>query len=225
LQSVSPALAEYTRTALLGGLWSDADLSTRDRSIVTLSSLIAKHQMTALPYYLNRALDSGVTPAEISEIITHLAFYAGWPNAMAAVSAAKNVFDERGIEADQLPQASPNLLPIDEIAEKSRAASVEANVGPISESLVRYTGDVLFHDLWLRPDLAPRDRSLVTVSALVATGQTAQIPYHLNRAVDNGLTKKEAGGVLVQLAFYAGWPSAFSAVPAFKGVFDERAKK
>jgi 4-carboxymuconolactone decarboxylase len=87
---------------------------------------------------------------------------------------------------------------------------------------VQYTSDVLFHDLWLRPALAPRDRSLVTVSALIASGQVAQIPYHLNRAMDNGLTKAQASEVLTHLAFYAGWPNVFSAIPVAKGVFEKR---
>ena len=73
-----------------------------------------------------------------------------------------------------------------------------------------------------RPGLAPRDRSLVTVSALVATGQVAQITYHLNRAMDNGLTREEAGEVLGHLAFYAGWPNAFSAAPVVKDVIEKR---
>ena len=81
---------------------------------------------------------------------------------------------------------------------------------------------MLFRDLWLRPALAPRDRSLVTVSALVAAGQVAQIPYHLNRAMDNGLTKAQASEVLTQLAFYAGWPNVFSALPVAKDVFAKR---
>ena len=87
---------------------------------------------------------------------------------------------------------------------------------------MQYTTDVLFRDLWLRPSLAPRDRSLVTVSALVAAGQVAQIPYHLNRAMDNGLTKAQASEVLTQLAFYAGWPNVFSALPVAKDVFAKR---
>ena len=73
-------------------------------------------------------------------------------------------------------------------------------------------------------DFAPRDRSLVTVSALIASGQVAQIPYHLNRAMDNGLTRAQASEVIAHLAFYAGWPNAFSAVPVAKGVFDSRSK-
>ncbi|WP_244471287.1 carboxymuconolactone decarboxylase family protein, partial [Rhizobium ecuadorense] len=60
-------------------------------------------------------------------------------------------------------------------------------------------------DLWQRPGLAPRDRSLVTVSSLIASGQSAQITYHLNRAMDNGLTADEAGEVVAHTAFYAGW--------------------
>src|SRR5215213_4145489 len=88
--------------------------------------------------------------------------------------------------------------------------------------LNQFTTDVLFRDLWLRPGLAPRDRSLVTVSALIAAGQVAQVPYHLNRAMDNGLSRAEASEVVAHLAFYAGWPNAFSAVPVLKRVFDSR---
>ena len=89
---------------------------------------------------------------------------------------------------------------------------------------MEYTTHVLFRDLWLRPDLAPRDRSLVTVSALIASGQVAQMPYHLNRAMDRGLTQAQAAEVLTHLAFYAGWPNVFSALPVSKEVFEKRPK-
>jgi 4-carboxymuconolactone decarboxylase len=90
--------------------------------------------------------------------------------------------------------------------------------------VVQYTSDPLFHDLWLRPALAPRDRSLITVSALIAVGQVAQITFHLNRAMDNGLTKAQASEVFTQLLFYAGWPNVMSAVPVAKEVFEKRSK-
>ncbi len=101
---------------------------------------------------------------------------------------------------------------------------MEQNVGSVAPGVVQYTSDPLFHDLWLRPALAPRDRSLVTVSALIASGQVAQITYHLNRAMDNGLTKSEASEMLTQLLFYAGWPNVFSAIPVAKEVFEKRTK-
>jgi 4-carboxymuconolactone decarboxylase len=222
VRAVAPALEKYGREVVLGNLWKRPGLSARDRSIVTVAALIARDQTVELPLYLGLALDSGVKPAEISEIITHLAFYTGWANAMVAIPAARDIFERRSIGADQLPPASGPQLPLDEAAEKQRATRVGEQFGQITPSLVQYTTDALFRDLWLRPGLVPRDRSLVTVSALVATGQVAQITYHLNRAMDNGLTREEAGEVLGHLAFYAGWPNAFSAAPVVEEVIEKR---
>ncbi|WP_153111019.1 carboxymuconolactone decarboxylase family protein [Propionivibrio limicola] len=222
IRLVSPALERYAQNTLRGDLWKRADLSPRDRSIVTVAALIARNQAVEMPNHFNLALDNGVKPGELSEIITHLAFYTGWANAMSAITVAKETFGQRGIGIDQLPAASEALLPIDEKAETQRATAVEQNFGAVAPGVVKYTTDVLFHDLWLRPALAPRDRSLVTVSALIAAGQVAQISYHLNRAMDNGLTQAQASEVLTHLAFYAGWPNVFSALPVAKDVFEKR---
>lgn len=223
VRTVSPALAKYTQDTIGGDLWKRPGLSPRDRGIVTLSALIARTQTIGMLYYFNVALDNGVTPGEISEIITHLAFYSGWSNAFFAIAIVKDIFAQRGIGADQLPAASPELLQIDEAAESARASAVEGNFGLVAPGVVQFTTEVLFRDLWLRPGLAPRDRSLVTLSALIATGQVAQIPYHLNRAMDHGLTQGQTSEVLAHLAFYAGWPNVFSALPVVKDVFGKRA--
>ena len=220
--AVSPALEHYTRGPLLEGLWKRPELSPRDRSIVTVAAVIARIQTLEMSSHFALALDNGVTPAELSEIITHLAFYAGWGNAMAAVTVAKDLFARRQIGVDELPPANDTLLPLNKEAEAQRASQVANNFGATSSGLVQNTTDLLFRDLWLRPALAPRDRSLVTVSALIANGQTAQITYHLNRAMDNGLTQTQASEVLTQIAFYAGWPCAFSALPVVKDVFEKR---
>lgn len=223
LGGVAPALARYA--ALVSGeLWRRPELSPRDRSLVTVAALIARQQTTELARYYEVALDSGVRPGELSELVTHLAFYSGWGTAAAAAAAAKDVFEERGVRADQLPTASGDLLPLDEAGEAKRAAGVAQQFGAVAPGVVQYTTDVLFRDLWLRPGLAPRDRSLVTVSALVATGQVAQLTYHLGRAMDAGLTQAQASEALTQLAFHAGWPNVFSAMPVVKAVFDGRPK-
>jgi 4-carboxymuconolactone decarboxylase len=224
MRTVAPALEKYTQGRLLGDVWKRPGLASRDRGIVTLSALIARNQTIEMRYYLNLALDNGVKPREISEIITHLAFYSGWGNAMAAVAVAKDVFAQRKIGTDQLPAASPQLLPLDQAAEAQRATRVEEQFGTAAPGVVQNTTDLLFRDLWLRPDLAPRDRSLVTVSALIASGQVAQIPYHLNRAMDNGLTQAQASETLTHLAFYVGWPNVFSALPVAKDVFEKRTR-
>jgi 4-carboxymuconolactone decarboxylase len=221
---VAPALERYTKDHLLGDVWKRPGLGMRDRSIITVAALIARNQAGELPYFLNLALDNGVKPREISEIITHLAFYSGWANANAAIAITKGVFAQRKIGADQLPAAMPKLLPLDEAAEAQRAQRVSEQFGSVAPGVVQYTTDLLFRDLWLRPDLAPRDRSLVTVSALIAAGQVAQMPYHLNKAMDNGLTQVQASEAITHLAFYAGWPNAFSALPVAKDVFEKRPK-
>ena len=223
VRMVAPALQKYTDGAL-AEQWKRPALAPRDRSLVTVAALIARNQTIEMAHYLNLALDNGVKPSEISETITHLAFYTGRANALSAVAVAKDVFAARKIGADQLAQVSPTLLPIDEPWEKQRVERVGTQFGTVAPGLVQNTTDVLFLDLWLRPDLAPRDRSLVTVSALIATGGVAQLTSHLNRAMDHGLTQPQAAEVIAHLAFYAGWPNSFSALPVAKDVFEKRPK-
>jgi hypothetical protein len=108
---------------------------------------------------LGLSLDNGVKPSEISEIVTHLAFYTGWANAIAAIPAAKQVFTSRNIGADQLPAASGPQLPLDEATEKQRATRVGEQFGQVPPSLVQYTTDVLFRIYgsgrrWLRATAA-----------------------------------------------------------------------
>lgn len=224
IQMVAPALDRYTQDRLLGDVWKRPGLSLRDRSIVTLAALIGRNQTIALSDHLKLALDHGVKPAEISEIITHLAFYSGWANAMTAVAVTKDVFAGRNITPDRLPAASPALLPLNEAAEADRAKRVGDQFGAMFPGVVQYTTNILFRDLWLRPDLAPRDRSLVTISALVANGQVAQLTGHIPIGMNNGLTQPEIAEAITHLAFYVGWPNVFSAMPVAKEVFEKRAR-
>jgi len=128
------------------------------------------------------------------------------------------------VKSDGTVYIGESLVPLNEVAEAQRQSRNEQQFGSVAPGVLQYTTDVLFRDLWLRPNLAPRDRSLVTVSALIATGQVAQISYHLNRAMDNGLTQAQAAEVLTHLAFYVGWPNVFSALPVAKDVFEKRPK-
>ena len=222
VRMVTPALEKYRQGTLFADVWKRPGLSARDRNIATLATLIARNQTIEMAFYLNLALDNGVKPSEISEIITHLAFYSGWANAMSAVAVTKDVFAARQIGTDQLPAASPSPLALNEAAEADRAKRVGDQFGAVFPGVVQYTTDVLFRDLWLRPGLAPRDRSLVTVSALIASGQFAQLTGHLNIGMNNGLTQPEIAEAITHLAFYVGWPNVFSAMPVAKDVFEKR---
>ncbi len=95
VRQVAPKLIELSEKVLYGDVWERPGLSKRDRSLITVAALIAMVRTDQLPAHLQRALDNGVTPQEIGEMITHLAFYAGWPAAMSAGRMAKKVFEER----------------------------------------------------------------------------------------------------------------------------------
>jgi 4-carboxymuconolactone decarboxylase len=89
---VAPRLDEITQQILFGDVWERPGLSKRDRSLVTVAALIAGYRTNELPFHLKRALENGVTKDELVEVITHLAFYAGWPPASTAVAIARQVF-------------------------------------------------------------------------------------------------------------------------------------
>ncbi len=98
--------------------------------------------------------------------------------------------------------------------------SARSAMAEVSPKLAELTADVLFGDVWERPGLSKRDRSLITVAALIALYRTDQLRGHIGRALDNGVTKDEIGEVINHMAFYAGWPTAASAVRVAKEVFD-----
>lgn len=91
---VAPALAEITDKVLFGDVWRRPGLSPRDRSLITVASLVSLYRTSELPFHLKRALDNGVTRDEIVELVTHLAFYAGWPTASSALGIVRRVFAE-----------------------------------------------------------------------------------------------------------------------------------
>jgi 4-carboxymuconolactone decarboxylase len=95
LRPVVPKLIDLTENVLFGDVWERPGLSKRDRSLITVAALVALYRPEQLRGHLERALGNGVTKDEISELITHLAFYSGWPTAMSAAGLAKSVFEEK----------------------------------------------------------------------------------------------------------------------------------
>lgn len=90
------------------------------------------------------------------------------------------------------------------------------SMGDVAPKLAELTDTVLFDDIWQRPGLSPRDRSVITVSALIAMNRVEQLPFHLLRARDNGVSREEVAELITHLAFYAGWPTAASAITVLK---------
>jgi 4-carboxymuconolactone decarboxylase len=104
--------------------------------------------------------------------------------------------------------------------DQDRAPSgAQAMLGDFAPALVHLTDDILFGEVWQRPQLSPRERSLITVAALTAGGNTEQLVFHLGLAKDNGATEMELVEAITHLAFYAGWPKAMSAMAVAKQLF------
>jgi len=111
------------------------------------------------------------------------------------------------------------------MADTKTPTAAERMIGDFAPKLVSLTDDLLFGDIWERSELAPRDRSLITVAALVAGGHTEQLPFHLNKGKQNGLTETELKEVITHLAFYCGWPRAMSAIAVARQVFEGESER
>ena len=105
------------------------------------------------------------------------------------------------------------------MSEPKELSAAQKLVGDFAPKLAELTDEVLFGDIWERAELLPRDRSLITVAALIANGNTEQLTGHLNRAKANGISESELAEVIIHLAFYAGWPRTMSAVRVAREVF------
>jgi 4-carboxymuconolactone decarboxylase len=104
---------------------------------------------------------------------------------------------------------------------KTPSTGAEKAIGSFSPKLVSLTDDVLFGDVWERSALSKRDRSLATITALIALRASEQLPFHLKKGIENGLTQAEIVEIITHMAFYSGWPSAMSAIAAARAVFEK----
>lgn len=215
-QRLAPGLATLTDEVLFGDVWRRPELSPRDRSLVTISVLIATGKSAQLVGHLGRALDNGVQPIEASGLLAHLAMYSGWPNAVSALGVYDQVYTARNVDTTALRTEAP--LDADTAPDVAGIATAANGLIAIAPKFAQLTREVLLDDLWRRSDLNPRDRSLVTIAALAAMGDAAQLAPYFRRALDAGLTRAQIAEALTHLAFYAGWPKATTAIAALNTI-------
>ena len=215
LYAGSPYLGELRNTVVYGEIWERPQLSKRDRSLITVAVLQAMVR-DELEIHIPRGLDNGLTPEEISEIILHVTFYAGWPTGVQASLIAAEVFAERGITLGELPRAAAPPMATNLDNELSRAYAAVPRLGELRNS-------VLYGDVWERPLLSKRDRSLITVAVNQALYATNELRTHIGRALDdNGVTPQEISEVILHVTFYAGWPAAVNAGRLATDAFEAR---
>lgn len=144
-QRIAPGLATLTDDVLFGDVWARPELPPRDRSLVTISVLIATGRTAPLSGHLSRALANGVKPSEASAVLAHLAIYCGWPSAVSALEVYDQVYKARTIDTSSLGAVSPRLPAPASEAERARATVAE--LGSIAPKFVQLTNDVVFDDL------------------------------------------------------------------------------
>jgi 4-carboxymuconolactone decarboxylase len=211
-QRIAPGLATLTDDVLFGDVWRRPELSPRDRSLVTISVLIATGKSAVLAGHLGRALDNGVQPSEASGLLAHLAIYCGWPTAVSALDAFDQLYTARKVDTAPLRTMGPRLPA--PAADAARAKAVTEQFGAVAPKFVQLTNDVVFDDLWRRSDLSLRDRSLVTIAALAAIGDDDQLDAYVRRGLESGLTRDQITEAMTHLGFYAGWSRATRAMTA-----------
>jgi 4-carboxymuconolactone decarboxylase len=214
LYAGSPYLRELRNSLVYGDIWERPQLSKRDRSLITIAVLQALAR-EELAIHIPRGLDNGLTPEEISEIILHVTFYAGWPTGVQASLTAAEAFDARGLSLGELPRA-PSGTEASTPSSLSDAYAAVPRLGALRNSL-------LYGDIWERPLLPKRDRSLITVAVNQALYATNELRTHINRALDeNGVAPQEISEVILHVTFYAGWPAAVNAGRLATAAFEAR---
>lgn len=219
-QRLAPGLATLTDDVLYGDVWKRGELSLRERSLVTIASLIATGKTAQLTGHLGRGLDNGLLPTETSGLLAHLAIYSGWPNAVSALAVYEQVYTARKIDVAAL-RVVPPRLPSGATDALPGATGAIAGRAPKFAQLTR---DVVFDDLWRRSDLSARDRSLATLAALASMGDADQLAFYARRGLDAGLTYEQMTEAVTHVAFYAGWGRATSAMEAIAAAVTEAAR-
>ena len=216
---------------VVGAMWSRPELSRRDRSLLVISNLAAQARDEELVLHTRNGLRNGLTRTEIEEILLHVAAYAGFPAAMAAsrrVDAAL-LAAEGG---ERLSARGPAARKSDAERDRDAAEVLSVMLGQTFDAeaglqrMRERSGEVgvtayrwALGEIWSRPELSPRDRSIVVISILVSLGATSQLAVHAPAGLRNGLTRVEIEEIVGHLALYAGIPRAVDAIQAVRGAF------
>ena len=193
----TPYLRDLLNQVLYAETWKRTELSPRDRSMITVAVGTALYASSEVRYHVGRALDNGVTQDEISEIITHVTFYSGFPTGVNASRVSAEVFEARGfpIPAGRFPGA------------------------PYLENLI---DGLVYGETWTRDQLSIRNRSLATIAVTMAGYQSYELRVHLQRGLDNGLTVQEISELIAHITLYSGFPTGVNASRMFAEILRER---
>lgn len=221
VEAENGALGSFALDFVMGDVWSREQLSRRDRNLIVLAILGALHQTSQLAYYVPGAINHGLTPEEIREVMIHLGAYAGFPRALDAMAETNRLL--AGLGHGPGPEGLPGSERLSDAERRARGAEVmgrlSGNAAPDPDEVLKalagklgpigeYGIDFAFGEVWARPQLSRRDRSLVVVSILTALGRADEMDIHVPAALRHGVTKIELEELMLTAFAYAGAPLA-----------------
>ena len=166
IKAFTPALVDYTNDVIYGDLWERKALSKRDRSLITVAALVATYRPEQLVSHLARAIDNGVTQEEITEVITHMAFYAGWPAAMSAAQVAYTVLVEGNEEMTMANDVVVGFIGLGTMGGKMATNILKAGYKVVVHDLQRQSAG---HHLQAGAEWANTPRALAEKSDVIFT--------------------------------------------------------
>ena len=193
----APYLRDLLNQVLYAETWKRTELSPRDRSMITVAVGTALYASSEVRYHVGRALDNGVTQDEISEIITHVTFYSGFPTGVNASRVAAEVLESRSLPVGD--ERFPGAPYLDDLID-----------------------GLVYGETWNRNQLSVRDRSLATIAVTLAGYQSDQLRVHLQRGLDNGVTVQEISELIAHVTLYSGFPTGVNASRMFADILRER---
>ncbi len=226
------ALGTFAFTAV-GEMWDRPQLGRRDRSLMIIAVLSAQSRDEELVLHTGIGLRHGLTRTEIEEINLHVAAYAGFPAAMAASRRMDQAFCEaEGVDRIDGREPAEHLGDEERLRRAAEVRSTltggRANPDPQADmaAMRERLGDVgewamkwAFGEIWSRPQLSRRDRSLVVISILTALGQDAELAFHVPAGLAHGLTREEIEEIMTHLCLYAGFPRGVDGMQAARRAF------
>jgi 4-carboxymuconolactone decarboxylase len=218
---------------VVGAMWSRPELSRRDRSLMVISVLCAQARDDELVLHTQIGLRNGLSRTEIEEVLLHVAAYAGYPAAMAASRRVDEGL-RQGLGVETLPERAAHAPKSDAerdrdgasvlttiagaaqpIAPEEGLARMQALLGELGVTAYRWA----FGEIWSRPELSRRDRSIVVIAILIALGAVAELDVHFPAGLRHGLTRVEEEEIVNHLSLYAGIPRAVEAMRALLAAF------
>lgn len=228
-EEVVPGFRALSEELIFGGIWDRPGLAPRDRMICTLAALGATERLPQLRHYIPAALDLGLTPRAIVEVLLQSGLYAGFPATENTAAVAAAVFAERNVTVagDPDPAASAEELRGrgDAMLERLHGArgrqGYAAPDNPVTGALYANAIDYGYGVLWYRPGLETRERALCAVAAFTALRLVDQVAKFGQSALNVGVSRAEVREAVIQTAPYSGFPPALNALAALSAVLQD----